>query len=153
MSAEEDKSVVRRFVEELWNGRRLDVAGELFHPDCVTHQLRSGSQDAPSRRDPETLKRHVAEWLEGFPDVRFTVEQMVAEAGLVSSRLLFEGTHAGAWLGLAPTGRRVRIRMMTVHRIEGGKIVEDWVLVESLGFFQQLGLLPPDEKIMSRADS
>ena len=151
MSAEEDKAVVRRFVEELWNQRRLDAADEIFHPDCVTHQLRSGPEAAPARRDPATLKRHVAEWLEGFPDVRFTVEQMVAEAGLVSSRLLFEGTHAGAWLGLAPTGRRVEIRMTVVHRIAGGKIVEDWVLVESLGFLQQLGLLPPDAEIMSRA--
>ena len=151
MSAEEDKAVVRRFVEELWNDRRLDAADEIFHPDCVTHQLRSGAADAPARRDPATLKRHVEEWLGGFPDLRFTVEQMVAEAGLVSSRLVAQGTHAGAWLGLAPTGRRVEIRMTTVHRIEGGKIAEDWVLVDSLGFFQQLGLLPTDAEIMSRA--
>ncbi|HEV2763682.1 MAG TPA: ester cyclase [Pyrinomonadaceae bacterium] len=151
MSAEEDKAVVRRFVEELWNARRLDAAEELFHADCVTHQLRSGTSVAPVPRGPDELKRHVLEWLEGFPDLKFTAEQMVAEAGFVTTRLRMEGTHTGAWLGVEPTGRRVQIRLMTVHRIEGGKIAEDWVLVESLGFFQQLGLLPPDEEIMTRA--
>lgn len=151
MSAEQDKSVVRRFVEELWNGRRLDAAEEIFHADCVTHQLRSGSEVAGLPRGPEMLKRHVEEWLEGFPDLKFTAEQMVAEGGLVTTRLVAEGTHAGAWLGIAPTGKRVSIRMVTIHRVEGGKITEDWVIVESLGFFQQLGLLPSDEEIMSRA--
>ena len=55
------------------------------------------------------------------------------------------GTHTGAWLGVAPTGKRVSLRMVTVHRLAVGKIVEHWVLVETLGFFQSLGLLPTTE--------
>ena len=149
MNSEGNKAVVRRFVEELWNGRRLEVADEIFAAECVTHQLHSGPETPAAARDPETLKRHVADWLRGFPDLRFTVEQMFAEADHVTTRLLAQGTHTGEWLGLAPTGRRVSIRMFTVHRLAGGKIVEDWVLVESLGFFQQLGLLPPAEEILS----
>lgn len=152
MSVEDDnRAVVRRFFEELWNGRRLDLACELFADDCVTHQLRSGAEPVASARDPETLKGHVAEWLGAFPDLSFGVEEMVAEGDRVASRLLMRGTHAGAWLGVAPTGRRVSVRMFTVHRIAGGKIVEDWVLVESLGLLQQLGLLPSTPEILAGA--
>ena len=151
MSAEQNKAIVRRFIEELWNNRNLDVADEIFAADCTTHQLRSGLEVAASPRDPETLKRHVAEWLTSFPDLSFSVEQMVAETDQVVSRIVMRGTHTGAWLGVAPTYKQVSLRMVTIHRIANEKIVEDWVLVESLGFFQQLGLLPETQQIMAGA--
>jgi hypothetical protein len=56
--------------------------------------------------------------------------------------MVMSGTHKGAWLGIPATEKSASMRLMTVHRIQGGKVVEDWVLVESLGLFQQLGLLP-----------
>jgi predicted ester cyclase len=148
MSAEQSKAVARRFIEELWNGRRLELADELIAPDCVTHQLRSGAEDEGTPRTPEVIKQHVAGWLAAFPDLRFTVEQMIAEGDLVATRCRMRGTHTGAWLGVAPTGRDVSVRMMIVQRIAGGRIVEDWVLVESLGLFQQLGLVPPREELL-----
>jgi predicted ester cyclase len=61
------------------------------------------------------------------------------------------GTHDGNWLGVPATDRRVTVRMSVIHRIADGKIAEDWVLVEALGFFQQLGLLPPTEEFISNA--
>lgn len=151
MSAEQSKTVARRFIEELWNGRRLEVADELFAPDCVTHQLRSGAADVSAQRTPALVKRHVAEWLAAFPDLRFTVEQMIAEADTVVTRCTMHGTHAGAWMGVAPTGRQVSVRMVVIHRIAAGRIAEDWVLVESLGLFQQLGLVPPREELLPAA--
>jgi predicted ester cyclase len=60
-----------------------------------------------------------------------------------------DGTHTGHWLGIPPNGKRINIRMMTVHRIRSGKIIEDWVIVESLGFFQQLGILPATSDLLS----
>ncbi|HYP53837.1 MAG TPA: ester cyclase [Pyrinomonadaceae bacterium] len=151
MNTEANKAVVRRFVEELWNGRRLEVADEIFAPECVTHQLRSGAEADSAPRDPETLKRHVAEWLHSFPDLSFTAEEMLAERDLVTTRILMRGTHAREWFGVAPTNRQVSLRMFTVHRFSGGRIVEDWVLVETLGFLQQLGLLPAVEEILKKA--
>jgi predicted ester cyclase len=76
-----------------------------------------------------------------FPDLRFNIEQMIAERDRVVSQLVMEGTHQGAWMGISPTGKRLQIRMITIHRIANSKIAEDWVLVESLGLFQQLGAL------------
>ncbi|HEX8162048.1 MAG TPA: ester cyclase [Pyrinomonadaceae bacterium] len=150
MSIEENKAVVARFYEELWNGRRLEVADEIFAPGCVTHQLRSGAPVASVPRSPAEVKEHVWSWLAAFPDLRFEVEQVVAEGDLVMTRSVMRGTHAGAWMNVEPTNREASIRMTVVQRIAGGKIVEDWVLVESLGFYQQLGLVPDSREIFAR---
>src|SRR5918912_3022624 len=122
MSLEENKAIVLRFYEELWNGRKLGVADEIIAADCVTHQLRSGAVSDAVPRDAEAVKRHVGEWLKGFPDLRFSVEQLVAEGDRVVSLCVMRGTHAGPWLGVAPTGKEVSIRLTVVQRIEGGKI-------------------------------
>jgi len=136
------KELINRFVEELWNERRLDVADAIFAKDCVTHQLQSGAPAAAVPRGPEAIKEHVAGWITSFPDLRFTIDQMLSEGDRVATQLLMEGTHQGAWMGIPATGKKMQIRMFTVHRVVQSKIVEDWVLVESLGFFQQLGVLP-----------
>jgi steroid delta-isomerase-like uncharacterized protein len=142
------KHIITRFVEELWNARRLEVADQLFSEDCVTHQLRSGALAEPARRGPQAMKEHVSGWLTSFPDLRFHIEQMIAEGDRVVSQLVMEGTHQGTWMGISPTGKRLDIRMITIHRIVNSKIAEDWVLVESLGFFQQLGMLPGTEELI-----
>jgi steroid delta-isomerase-like uncharacterized protein len=142
------KDIIKRFVEELWNARRLDVADQIFSEDCVTHQLRSGVLAEPAHRGPREMKEHVSGWLMSFPDLRFNIEQIITERDRVVSQLVMEGTHQGTWMGISPTGKRLQIRMITIHRIENGKIAEDWVLVESLGFFQQLGMLPSTEELI-----
>ena len=145
---EQAKHIIKRFVEELWNDRRLDVADQIFSEDCVTHQLRSGVLADPAHRGPQAMKEHVSGWLMSFPDLRFNIEQMIAEEDRVVSQLVMEGTHEGTWMGISPTRKRLQIRMITVHRITNGKIAEDWVLVESLGFFQQLGVLPDTAELI-----
>jgi steroid delta-isomerase-like uncharacterized protein len=150
MSAELNKEVVRRFYQELWNERKMAVVDEIFAPDCVTHQLSSGAAIETASRDPETVKHHVAQWVAAFPDLRFEVEELLADGDRVVSRSVMHGTHEGDWHGIAPTGKQVAIRMMVIHRIAGGQIAEDWVLVESLGFFHQLGLIPSTTEILSR---
>jgi steroid delta-isomerase-like uncharacterized protein len=136
------KQLINRFVEELWNERRLEVAEAIFAEGCVTHQLRSGAPVDAVPRGPQAIKEHVAGWLASFPDLHFSIEQMLSEGDRVATQLVMEGTHQGAWMGIAASGKKMQVRMFTVHRVLQGKIVEDWVLVESLGFFQQLGVVP-----------
>lgn len=151
MSDQNDNiAVVRRFVNELWNGRRLDVADEIFATDCITHQLRSGEPVTSAPRDPQTIKQHVLDWVNAFPDLQFTIEQTVASADRVASHITMRGTHNGAWMGVSPTGKQISLTMIVIHRIDALKIVEDWVLVDSLGLFQQLGLVGSREEIFSR---
>jgi steroid delta-isomerase-like uncharacterized protein len=140
--------IIQTFVEELWNARRLEVADQIFSEDCVTHQLRSGFVVEPAHRGPQQMKEHVSSWLMSFPDLHFNIEQMIAESDRVVSHLVMEGTHQGTWMGISPTGKRIQIRMITIHRIAKGKIAEDWVLVESLGLFQQLGAVPDTAELI-----
>lgn len=151
MSTEQNKAIVSRFYDELWNNRQVGVADQIFAPDCVTHQLHSGAELVGVPRGPEAVKHHIAEWLRGFPDLRFEVEQMIVEGDVVVSRSVMRGTHLGNWLGIPPSGKNVSIRMVITHRVVNGRIAEDWVLVEALGFFQQLGLVPETQEILSNA--
>ena len=146
-----NERLVRRFTEEFWNNRKFELANELIASDCQTHQLRSGADGASTLRGPNEMKQHVAEWLRGFPDLKFTIEQIFSAGDKVFVQTVMEGTHTGLWLEIPPTNKRVTVRMMTVHRIAGGKIAEDWVMVGSLGFFQQLGLVAPTFELFSRA--
>ena len=139
---DDPKQLVSRFVEQLWNERRLDVADAICATDCATHQLRSGPPVDSVPRGPQAMKEHVAGWIASFPDLHFSIEQMLSEGDRVVTQLLMEGTHQGPWLGIPASGKKMQIRMVTIHRVDKGKIVEDWVLVESLGFFQQLGVVP-----------
>lgn len=153
MSAEQSKAIVLRFYNELWNKRELAVADEIFAPNCITHQLQSGADTVAVGRNPEAVRQHVAEWLAGFPDLHFTIEQMLVENDRVMSHSVMHGTHTGVWLGIVPTGRLVSVRLSVIHRIAEGKIVEDWVMVEALGLFQQLGLVKPTEEILAHSTS
>lgn len=151
MTTQFNIGIVQRFVEELWNNRNLDVADEIFSPHCITHQLRSGEPISSAPRDPETIKQHVRDWVEAFPDLQFAIEQTVASEDRVASHITMRGTHNGLWMGISPTGKQIGITMIVIHRIDAGKIVEDWVLVDSLGLFQQLGLVGSREEIFSRS--
>ena len=150
MSADRNKSIVRRFVEEFWNARDFSVADEIFSPDCVTHQLRGNEEEATSSRTPDAIKNEAGEWINGFPDLKFIVVQMLAETDRVASQLRVTGTHRGEWLGILPTGRSIDIPLFVIHRLRDQKIVEDWVLVGALTLFQQLGLVATTTELISK---
>ena len=147
MNEDQNKQIVTRFIEEMWNQRKLEVADELFAADCLTHQLRSGEDPAGVPRSAESVKREAAAWLTGFPDLEFVLEQVIAAGDRVMSYCTMRGIHSGTWMGLGPTGRKVTVPIITIHRIADGKIVEDWVFVGSLILFQQLGLVPQTQEI------
>ncbi len=138
MTFEANKAVARRFIEEVWNERKLEVANDIIAPDCITHQLRSGPTPVTAPRGPEILKHHITEWLAGFPDMRFTIEHIIAEGNLVMMQCVGRGKHMGSWLGIPPTGKAITIQTEIIQRIADGRIAEDWVLTDFLGVFQQL---------------
>src|SRR4051812_16588024 len=101
MSEEENAVVVKRFIDEMWNQRQLDVADQLFAPNCTTHQLRGGEDRVGAPRPPESVKEEAAGWLAGFSDLRFEIEEMLSTGDRVVSRLIMRGTHNGTWMGIA----------------------------------------------------
>ena len=123
MSAQENKDLVRREQEELWNHTgNLDAAEELF----ATEQAEAARQEA-------------ADFRRGFPDVVSTIEDLVAEGDKVAARWRSRATHRGEYVSIAPTGREVDFTGVSVYRIEGSKIAESWTVEDELGLMQQIG--------------
>jgi steroid delta-isomerase-like uncharacterized protein len=140
--SEENKAVARRAFEDHFNTGNLDLGEEIFTPDYVNHD--------PSLPDfgsgPEAANQAVRLYRDAFPDARITVEDQVAEGDKVATRWSARGTHEGELMGVAPTGNRVEITGITISRIEGGKIAEDWINYDALGMLQQVGAIPAPEQ-------
>jgi steroid delta-isomerase-like uncharacterized protein len=136
--ASENKAIVRRLYEEVWNKRRVELVDELVSPSHAMHD----NHLPDSGVGPEAYKRNVARYVTGFPDLRFTVEDMVAENDKVAVGWTISGTHKGEFRGISPTGRRVLVEGITINQIAGGKIMDSYVSWDALGLMQQLGVAP-----------
>ncbi len=138
MSAEENKALVRRDLEEVWSQGKLDVIDEIFAADYVGHMPGS-----PDIHGPEEDKQYVTIYRIAFPDMQLTIEEMIAEGDKVAVRWTFTGTHKGELMGIPPTGVQVAMTGISIGRFAGGKFVEGWDYADALGMFQQLGAVPP----------
>ena len=135
MSAEENKVLVERFVEEVWNEGNLSAADELMAPDAQIH-LPTGEVV-----NPDEAKEFAAMWRESFPDWHSTFEELVAEGDRVAERWTGRGTHLGELQGLPPTGKRVEAPGSVFYRFVDGKIVELWGQLDKMSVMQQLGAI------------
>jgi predicted ester cyclase len=135
---EENKAVARRAFEDHFNTGNFDLAEEIFTVDYVNHD--------PSLPDfgsgPEAANQAARLYRDAFPDARITVEDQVAEGDRVATRWSARGTHQGELVGVDPTGNEVQITGITISRIEGSKIAEDWINYDALGMMQQIGAIP-----------
>jgi steroid delta-isomerase-like uncharacterized protein len=137
MSIEENKALARRWCEAF---NAQDWAGivALTAPAFVQH-------GAPPGIAADLAGHHqllTALWT-AFPDAQQVNDELIAEGDKVVERYTVRGTHRGAFLGLPPTGKRVRVSALGIDRIEDGQIVETWISMDTLGLLQQLGALPP----------
>lgn len=143
MSLEENKAVVRRHFEQMWNQRDLSVAERDIGSEFVEHGLAPITHSVAERPDPvEGMKGTIRWLLEAFPDLHFTVEQLLAEGDEVLAYVTMRGTHMGPFQGLPPTGRRAEAKAMHLFRLDGGQLREHWAVREDLWLLQQLGLTP-----------
>jgi len=119
---EENKAIAKRVYEIISTGD-FDRAEEIVDASAPDNELRPGD---PPTTLIGTFKETFSEAREAFPDMRVTVEDLVAEGDRVAARVTMRGTHRGVFQGLAPTGKRVEVRAMDMFRISDGKIVEHW---------------------------
>jgi predicted ester cyclase len=141
--SEADKAIVRRIPLEAINEGRIEVVDEVFSKDLVDHApLPAGLP--PGR---EGLKAFIPAIRTAFPDIRYTVEREVVEGDTVVQHVSATGTMTGELAGMAPTGRSASWEEVHIARMQGGKVVEHWGVVDAFGMFQQLGLLPGSGEI------
>lgn len=136
---EANKALVRRFVEEVKNKRKLDTLGEYFAADYKEHNPVVASF-GPGIKGYQNFLGHL---FGAFPDDVLKIEMMTAEGDLVSYRGIESGTHKAEFLKAPATGKSATWTEIQFFRIANGKVVEHWVDVDVFGWFQQLGLIPP----------
>ena len=137
----QNKAVVNR-MWEAWNKGDFEAFKEVVAPEYVFY---TPSRNTKPMSREETIEMGKAIH-KGFPDVDFSIEELIAGEDKVVSRYIMRGTHQGEWAGIPPTGKKIEISGIIVHRIENGKVVEDREEWDSLGTMQQLGMeLKPKE--------
>ena len=134
MSAE-NKVLVRRWFEEVWNKGRASAIDEMLAANSLVHGL------GPHPQGPAEFKKFHEAYRNAFPDVTIQIQAMVAEGDVVATRWSGKATHRGDGLGFPATGRTVQFGGMAFIRIEGGKFVEGWNVFDQLGMLQQLGVV------------
>lgn len=135
----DNKSLVRRRYEEVWNMRNLEVARELISPSHGVQVMDA----ADSGIGPEAYARIVTEFVRGFPDLKFTVLDIIAENDKVVALWNISGTHQGEFRGIAATGKKMSVDGITISQLANGKIMDSYVSWDMWGMILQLGAVPP----------
>ena len=132
-----NSSVIERFIGEVINQGRLEVADEIVAPDFVELDPLPGQ-----RQGREGLKEVIAMMRSAFPDIHWVNEETIEEGEKVVSRFTWTGTHKGTFLGVPATGKRVSVKGVVIDRVVGGRMTDSRILMDSLGMMQQLGVIP-----------
>jgi len=135
MSTDENKALILRFYEQVWDQGNTDVAYEVFADDYVRHDLRPTA----ALPGPEGQKRIADDFRAAFPDLRVKVDLVVGGDDFVVGRWTTTGTHLGSWAGLEPTGREATFSAANIFRFENGKVVEIWNHRDDFGLYEQIG--------------
>jgi steroid delta-isomerase-like uncharacterized protein len=141
-STTENKEIARRFIEECWNNGDKAAMRELIADKCRYHD--------PVFPGVDNVERHITSCRSAFPDLRFTIEDMIGERNEVVVHWTVRGTHKGPFLGVQPTNRPCTVSGTSISRMEGGKVVEHWADWNVMTLMEQLGVSAPpksEEKV------
>jgi predicted ester cyclase len=131
-----NKALIERLHEEVLNTGDLTPIEELVHPEYLNHNAAEG---VPRGRDGF---RHTVRFLrDGFPDLRFALDDVIAEGDRVVVRCRFEGTQDGPFMGIPPTGRRVSVQHIHIYRVQDGMVAEHWACRDDVAGMRQLGAI------------
>jgi steroid delta-isomerase-like uncharacterized protein len=137
MSSEDNKALIRRFIEEVFNQRNVDAIDRYIAANYVDHVTPPG---VPNTR--EGFKQFIGTFLATFPDFHYTVEDLVADGDKVVARLTAQGTQQGALMDIPATGKQATWSEIHIGRLANGTIAEHWGEIDNLGMLQQLGVIP-----------
>jgi len=137
MSVENNKALILRLYDEVFAKWNLGVVDDLVGPEFVGHEMPPGTPPGPAG-----FKQFYGWLRSAFPDLRYVVDDVIAEGDKVVVRWTWYCTHRGDFMGVSPTGKQATVSGMAIYRLAGGKCVERWVELSLLGLLQQLGAVP-----------
>ena len=135
--SDQNKAISRRVFEEIISQGNLSLVDEIFASNYVDHDPAN-----PDVSGPDGFKLLVSKYRSAFPDLRLTVNDVVAEGDKVVARWTWSGTHEGDLEGVPPTGKKMGGEEITISRLSGGKVEEDWANWDALDLMRQLGVVP-----------
>lgn len=138
MSTDNNKALVRRWIEAGWNAGNPALIDALYSPNVVQHDPNSPVPVTSS----EALKQYVGGFLTAFPDLHFAIDDLLAEDDKVLWRFTAQGTHTGPLMTIPPSGERITVTGMALFRVANDTIAEVWVNVDTLGMLQSIGVIP-----------
>jgi len=143
--AEASKDLVRRLFEDIFNEQRLDMTGEIMAEEYIEHAVEPFGRQEPGQVHGPSHQRNVIEWLRAqFPDLRMTIQSIIAEGELVAVRIRSEGTNLGSLGGVAPpTGKRFAAEQSHWYRVADGRLCEHWATRDDLSAMLQLEVIRP----------
>lgn len=142
---QDNKALVER-LHEIWNSGHVDLIPEVYAADFVAH-FPKGWQETESRDGHDGIRRAIERLKAGFPDWHERIDDMVIDGDKVAVRYFSTGTNTGAFWGRPATGRKIAVDELSIFRIAGGRIAEQWCLVDDTAFGKQVrGEMAADEK-------
>ncbi len=136
--SEENKDIVRRLMTEVWNERNFAAIDELCSENFKIYD--PSVPNLPT--GPDAAKAYIGAFVAAFPDMKIQIHDLFGEGDRVSLRWSAEGTHQGELNGIPATNKRVSVSGQAIYRLAGGKIQEDWIVGDTFGLLQQLGVVP-----------
>lgn len=135
--SESNKAIKRRCAAEVFTEGKLALVDEMFASNFVYHE-----PTGHEVHGPEAVKQQAIMYRTAFPDLKVTINDMIAEGDKVVTHYTVQGTHHGELMGIPPTGKQVTLAGIVIDRFSGGQIVEEWEIADALGLMQQLGVIP-----------
>jgi steroid delta-isomerase-like uncharacterized protein len=135
MSIEDNKALVRSFIERVFEAGDVAAVDELVADDFVPHTY-------PGTSDREGLKRAMERVSQGLADAKFTIDDVIAEGDRVAVRVTSGATQVGEFMGMPASGKRYEIEEIHIFRVRDGKITEHWHQFDQVGMMRQLGAMP-----------
>jgi steroid delta-isomerase-like uncharacterized protein len=132
-----NKAVIARLFDEVLNQGNLDLLDEMIGEKYAEHNPVPGQQPGAAG-----IKAKLTALRQAFPDIRFSLSELIGEGAAVAARYYWEGTHMAVFMGIKPTGKAVRVRGMDFYRLQNARIVEHWDSLDEIGLLRQLGVLP-----------
>ena len=138
MSTEENKAILHRFYDEVFNQGNVALIDELIAPEAIDHEKFPGVEGSAR----EVARYFVTHIRSAFPDLHLQVHDLLAEGDKVVGRISMSGTHQGEFMGIEATGRAMTVNAIDIVRFANGKAVEHWAITDIMGMMQQLGVVP-----------
>jgi steroid delta-isomerase-like uncharacterized protein len=142
----ENKAIIRRFYEEVWNKRNLKVVDEIVSPSHALYEPNAPDSQVGPRAYKATLNR----FFTGMPDVHFTIQDVIAEKNKVVVAWSMSGRHQGEFYGVPATKKKVSVEGITIHHVENGKILDSFASWDRLELMRQMGAEPNSKQSASR---